>query len=71
MSDKEISKYLEDNLRPHKELKTEAVRSRLTPTQKIKLEKVCNALDITSSALIGVAIGMLYSFLVRSGKIKE
>ncbi len=68
MSDKEISKYLENNT---KELKTEGVRARLTPSQKAKLEKVCAALDITSSALIGVAIGMLYSFLVRQGKIKD
>lgn len=68
MSDKEIKKYLENN---PKELKTEGVRARLTPSQKVKLEKVCAVLDISSSALIGVAIGMLYSFLVRQGKIKD
>lgn len=68
MTDKEIGKYLDKN---SKEFKTEYYRARLTPSQKVKLEKICNALDLTSSALLGVAIGMIYGYLVRSGKIKE
>ena len=68
MTDKEITMYLENN---PKELKTEGVRARLTPSQKGKLVKICNVLDLSSSALIGVAIGMIYGHLVRIGKIKD
>ena len=72
MNEKDIKKVLEMLEKSNtKEIKSKSFRARLTPTQKSKLDKVCDALDITSSALIGVVIGMLYGYLVRQGKIKD
>ena len=72
MNDKDIKKLLEMLEKSNtKEIKSKSFRARLTPTQKTKLEKICDVLDVTSTALIGVMIGTLYGYLVRNGQIKD